>query len=134
MPLFAYNPLAQVYNFHQAAERWILRRYTSQVVAQPGAERRRGGFQERFVDVFPERRPERTAQTDGGQANLERLTVYSRTRFRMTDRTDVQPTDVLFSPDGSAWQVVEDGRWDEALGYAAVVERAGRRGQRPWVP
>ena len=91
-------------------------------------------FAESFVDVFPERSPERTLQTDAGQQEAERRTVYTRTKLRMTDRTSDQPTDVLFDPEGGAWQVVEDGRWDEARGYAAVVQRAGRRGQRPWVP
>ena len=134
MPLLAYNPLEAVYAFHEVAEKWILRRYAQQVVAQPGAERRRGVFAESFVDVFPERSPERTLQTDAGQQEAERRTVYTRTKLRMTDRTSDQPTDVLFDPEGGAWQVVEDGRWDEARGYAAVVQRAGRRGQRPWVP
>jgi hypothetical protein len=41
---------------------------------------------------------------------------------------------VLFDPEGNTWQAVEDGRWDEALGYAAVIERAGKRGVAPWVP
>lgn len=134
MPLLAYNPLEAVYAFHEVAEKWILRRYAPQVAAQPGAERRRGVFGEQLVDVFPERRPETTRQADQGQQNVERRTIYSRTRFRMTDRTSNQPSDVLFDPDGNAWQAVEDGRWDEALGYAAVIERAGKRGQRPWVP
>lgn len=133
MPLLAYTPLEAVYQFHEAAERWILRRYLPQVVAQPGAERRRGGWAEMVVDVFPERRPEVTLQDDGGQRPAQRMTIYLRTQLRMTDTANPQPSDVLFAPDGSAWQVVEDGRWDESRGYAPVVQRAGRRGQRPWV-
>lgn len=133
MPLTAYNPLEAVYKFHEPAERWILRRYLAQVVAQPGAERRRGAWAESVVDVFPERRPEATQQVDGGQEQAQRMTIYLRTRLRMTDTASTQPSDVLFDPEGNAWQVVEDGRWDEARGYAPVVQRAGRRGMRPWV-
>lgn len=133
MPLLAYHPLAVVYAFHEAAEKWILRRYLPQVVAQPGAERRRGGWSERVVDVFPNRRPASTEQRDAGQQNLEERTIYLRTRLRMTDVSADQPTDVLFDPQGNAWQVFEDGRWDEALGYEARLRRAGKRGQRPWV-
>lgn len=133
MPLAAYHPLAAVYAFHEAAEKWILRRYLPQVVGQPGAERRRGGWSETVVDVFPERRPESTLQVEAGQQAGQRMTIYLRTQLRMTDTTDPQPSDVLFAPDGTAWQVVEDGRWDESKGYAPVVQRAGRRGQRPWV-
>jgi hypothetical protein len=133
MPLAAYHPLEAVYKFHEAAETWILRRYLPQVVAQPGAERRRGAWSERVVDVFPERRPESTLQLEAGQQAAQRMTIYLRTQLRMTDTADPQPSDVLFAPDGTAWQVVEDGRWDESKGYAPVVQRAGRRGQRPWV-
>lgn len=132
MPLTAYHPLEQVYKFHETAERWILRRYAAEVVATTGAERRRGLADETWIDVFPERRPERTVQQDAGQATVERRTVYTRTRVRMTDRTADQPSDVLFDPEGNAWQAVEDGRWDEARGYAVVIERAGKRGVRPW--
>ena len=133
MPLLSYHPLAVVYAFHEAAERWILRRYLPQVVAQPGAERRRGKWSERVVDVFPERRPESTLQVEAGQQVVQRMTIYLRTQLRMTDTSDPQPSDVLFDPQGNAWQVVEDGRWDESKWYAPVVQRAGKRGQRPWV-
>lgn len=133
MALTAYYPLEAIYQFHEAAEKWILRRYLPQVVAQPGAERRRGGWAEQPVDVFPNRRPSSTSQGDGGQGESEARTVYLRTRLRMTDAAGAQPTDVLFDPEGNAWQVFEDGRWDESRGYEVRLRRAGRRGQRPWV-
>lgn len=132
MALTAYHPLEQVYKFHEPAERWMLRRYLAQVIATTGAERRRAGFGEQWIDVFPHREPERTTLADPGQQTVERRTIYTRTRVRMTDRTSDQPSDVLFDPEGNAWQAVEDGRWDEARGFAVVVERAGKRGVRPW--
>jgi hypothetical protein len=133
MSLTAYHPLEAVYKFHEVAERWILRRYAAAVVAAPGAERRRANFAESFIDVFPERNPESSQQVDGGQQTSQQMTIYTRTRVRMTDTSQpVQPSDVLFDPEGNAWQAVQDGRWDEARGYAAVLQRAGKRGQRPW--
>lgn len=132
MALTAYKPLAAVYDFHAKAERWILRRYAPQVVAQAGAERRRGAWGENIIDVFPDRRGRRSAQDDAGQQNPDTRTIYTRTEIRVTDATTKQATDVLFDPRGGAWQAYSDGRWDEAQGYAVVLQRAGRRGQAPW--
>jgi hypothetical protein len=130
--LTAYHPLAQVYAFHEKAERWILRRYNPQVSAQPGSERRRVAFAETVIDVFPHRDPDRTQQQDAGQASIKRRTIYTRTRINATDTTSAQASDVLFDPEGAAWQTFGDGRWDEARGYAVALTRAGRRGQAPW--
>ena len=132
-PLNAYAPLEQVYEFHEA-ERWVLRRYAAQVVAQPGAERRRGAWAEVPVEVFPDRSGRQSVQGDPGQSNPDLRTVYTRTRVRLTNTAtqNVQPTDVLFDPEGAAWQATADGRWDEARGYAVELRRAGQRGRAPW--
>lgn len=134
MALTAYLPLAQVYDFHAVAERWILRRYAPQVVAQPGAERRRGAWSESVIDVFPDRSERKSVPDDAGQQNPDLRTIYTRTRIALTDTSpnNVQPTDVLFDPEGAAWQASADGRWDEALGYAVELTRAGQRGRVPW--
>lgn len=133
MPLSAYQLLEAVYKFHEAAERWILRRYAPQVAALTGAERVRGpAWTEVVVDLFPERRPRRTGQSDSGQAAPEQRTVYLRTRLLITDTSTGQAADVLFAPDGTAWQAAEDGRWDEARGYQVALTRAGTRGRPPW--
>jgi hypothetical protein len=132
VPLAAYLPLENVYAFHETAENWILRRYVPAVTSAAGAERRRAAWGESVVAVFPERQPRRTLQVDGGQQAPEQRTVYLRTRLRLTDTTSTQPTDVLFDPNGCAWQATEDGRWDEARGYAVTLTRAGRRGMPPW--
>lgn len=132
MPLTAYLPLEQVYVFHQAAERWVLRRYAQQVAAVPGAGRRRKAYSETWVDVFPERNPKRTEQVDAGQQSPERRKVYLTTRLRLTDTTDATSSDVLFDPEGAAWTTSEDGRWDEARGYEVTLTRAGRRGLPPF--
>lgn len=131
--LTAYNPLAAVYDFHAAAENWILRVYTPQVAVVEGAERRRVAFAESVVAIFPHRAPSSMQQTPAGQDEPERCTVYTRTPLPQTDTTNPQPSAVLFDPRGGAWQVTSDGRWDEALGYSATLTRAGRRGQAPWV-
>ena len=132
MSLTAYLPLSDVYAFHEVAETWLLRRYNPQVQAAAGAERRRAAFAESAVKVFPERAPSSTQNLDAGQANVERRTIYTRTRIMATDTTTAQATDVLFDPSGAAWQTYSDGRWDEARGYAVVLTRAGRRGLAPW--
>lgn len=134
MALTAYLPLAQVYDFHATAERWILRRYAPQVTAQAGAERRRGEWAESVIDVFPDRSGRKSTQTDGGQANPDVRTIYTRTPIRLTDTppNNVQPSDVLFDPHGGAWQASNAGEWQEALGYAVVLTRAGVRGRAPW--
>lgn len=131
--LTAYNPLAAVYDFHATAENWVLRLYTPQVAVTDGAERRRVAWAENVVAIFPERRPSSTTQTIAGQDAPEQCTVYTRTPLPQTDTTNPQPSAVLFDPRGGAWQVTSDGRWDEALGYAATLTRAGRRGQAPWL-
>lgn len=133
MPLTAYHPLAAVYDFHATSENWVLRVYTPQVQVVDGAERRRVAWAESIVAIFPVRDPDRTEQGPGGQQNIEMRTVYTRTLLPMTDTTTPEPSAVLFDPAGIAWQVASDGRWDEALGYAATLTRAGRRGQAPWV-
>ena len=135
MPLTAYHPLEAVYAFHETAERWILRRYTQAVQVVAGSERRLTTFAEKVVDVFPERQPRRVEQTDAGQQAPQRCTIYLRTEVRLPDTTTspATATDVLFDPRGGAWQAYEDGRWDEARGFAVVLVRSGRRGVRPWV-
>lgn len=133
MGLTAYLPLEAVYKFHEVAEQWVLRRYNPQVNATTGAECRRAAFAETVIAVFPVRDPDATQNLDAGQANVERRTIYTRTRVEMTDTTVPQPSDVLFDPSGAAWQAFGDGRWDEARGYAVVLTRAGRRGLAPWV-
>lgn len=134
MALTVYHPLEAVYAFHEKAETWILRRYPAAVVEAPGAERVRSpAWGETPVAVFPERQPRRERQTDAGQSAPETRTIYLRTQVRLTDTTTNQPTDVLFAPDGTAWQSYEDGRWDEARGYAVRLTRSGRRGMRPWL-
>lgn len=132
MGLTAYLPLEAVYKFHEPAEVWILRRSNPQVKAVAGAERRRPAFSESTIQVFPERRTTLTQNPDGGQTNVERRTIYTRTRILATDTTVPQPGDALFDPSGAAWQTFADGRWDEARGYAVALTRAGRRGQAPW--
>lgn len=132
MSLKVYHPLTAVYKFHEVAERWILRRFPPEVSARAGAERVRPAAVESVVDVFPERRPRRTVQLDAGQTAPEQRIIYLRTRLLLTDTSTGQAADVLFAPDGTAWQATEDGRWDEALGYEVTVTRAGMRGVPPW--
>lgn len=132
MPLNAYHPLEAVYKFHEPAETWLLRRYPPQVAARSGAERVRPAWAESTVAVFPQREPRRTVVLDAGQTAPEQRTVYLRTRLRLTDTSTGQATDVLFDPEGAAWQATEDGRWDEARGYAVILTRAGQRGVPPW--
>lgn len=135
MPLNAYKPLEAVYAFHEKAERWILRRYLLGVQVVAGANRVRRPWAESAVDVFPERQPRRTEQTDAGQTAPQRCTIYLRTEVRITDAAQdlALASDVLFDPRGGAWIATEDGRWDEARGYAVVLTRAGQRGRPPWV-
>lgn len=133
MPLTAYAPLETVYQFHQTAEAWILRRYPVANDAQAGAERRRSAlWAESVIPVFPDRSGKRTTQDDAGQKNPDKCTVYSTTRVVLTDTSTGQPTDVLFDPRGRAWQATASGDWDEARGFAVVLTRSGQRGQAPW--
>lgn len=133
MALTAYLPLESVYKFHQTAESWILRRYPAQVVAQPGAERRRSAlWAESVVPVFPDRSGRLTTSDDSGQRNPDRCTVYTTTRVVLTDTSTAQPTDVLFDPRGRAWQATASGDWDEARGFAVSLMRSGQRGEGQW--
>ena len=133
MALTAYSPLAQVYAFHETAERWILRRYTATVEEHAGAERTRGPWSESIVDVFPDRSSKSTTQEDAGQQGPATCTVYLRTRLLTTDVASVQPADVLFDPQARAWQASMTGAWDEAKGFAVTLVRNGVRGGPPWV-
>ena len=134
MPLFAYLPLEQVYAFHEAAESWILRRYDPEVQEAPGAERVRGAFRESVVDLFVDRSNKGDAQLVQGQTAPQTCTVYLRTRVLTTDTSVPQPADILFDPQGRAWQALSSGEWDEARGFATILQRAGSRGAlAPWI-
>lgn len=81
----------------------------------------------------------RMAIATGSYANAARAggadrTIYTRAPIRLTDTTreNVQPTDVLFDPQGAAWQASNAGEWQEASGYAVELTRAGVRGRAPW--
>jgi len=134
MPLTAYFALENVYQFHEVAENWILRRYQAQTGEADGAETVRPQWGEMVVAIFPDRSTKRTEQLERGQTANQQITVYLRTRILVTDtNTPQQPTDVLFDPQGRAWQCLSTGEWDEAKGFSAVLQRSGRRGERPWV-
>lgn len=128
MPLNAYLPLEFVYQFHETAENWILRRYAAQVTQSDGAERTRPTWQELVVPVFPDRTRKQDQQQPQGQVGPQTCTVYLRTRLLTTDPSTPQPADVLFDPLGRAWQAAESGEWDEARGFATVLQRVGKRG------
>ena len=133
MALLAYRPLENVYQFHEIAERWILRRWPAQRVIAAGGEAVRGQWSESWVDVFPDRSTKSTAITDAGQDSPQTCTVYLRTRLLTTDKAaGPQPADVLFDGQGRAWQARSQGEWDEARGFATVMQRNGSRGQPPW--
>lgn len=136
MPLSAYLPLEQVYTFHESAETWIWRRYAPTVEQAAGAERTRGQPFENPIALFRDRSGKSSTQTDAGQRGPATCIVYTRTKLLTTQDADpqVQPADVLFNPaDLSAWQATASGDWDEALGYAVTLTRAGSRGMPPWV-
>lgn len=134
MALTAYFPLENVYQFHESAERWILRRYFVGVGQASGAERTRPPWVERPIDVFPDRSTKRTENLELGQTGVQQITVYLRTRILVTDTSKPEQSgDVLFDPQGRAWQALSTGEWDEAKGYAAVIQRCGRRGEKPWI-
>lgn len=133
MALTAYLPLETVYQFHEVAESWILRRYPPQVQEAPGAERVRGTPVETVVDLFVDRSNKGEQQLAQGQTAPQTCTVYLRTRLLTTDQTNPQPNDVLFDPQGRAWIAISCGDWDEARGFAVVLRRSGFRGQAPWV-
>lgn len=141
--LAAYLPLEAVYKFHEVAESWILRRYAPGVNLADGAERTRPAlFSETVVQVFRDRRTASTANRDVGQQAPQTCVVYTRSRLFTTQDSEagggVQSCDVLFdaSPTsktpGAAWQATSSGDWDEALGYAVTLTRAGSRGTSPW--
>ena len=133
--LAAYNPLEQVYAFHEPAEQWILRRYVQQVEEAPGAERVRGAFSESVIALFRDRSGKGQARRDAGQATVSTCVVYTRTRLLTTNDQPENPqaADVLFNPaDSSAWQATAAGDWDEAKGYAVTLTRVGVRGRAPW--
>lgn len=134
MPLTAYFPLENVYQFHESAEQWILRRYLPVTEEGDGAEATRGPWGEMVVPIFPDRSTKRNDQLERGQVMDQQVTVYLRTRILVTDTSSPQqPTDVLFDPQGRAWQCLSTGEWDEAKGFTAVLKRSGTRGERPWV-
>lgn len=140
MPLAAYLPLQTVYAFHEAAETWILRRFAPQVEIADGAARVRGAWDESSVPVFRDRSTSGTSNADGGQVAPQTCVVYTRVRLYTTQDAAgaVQPADVLFDANptsktpGAAWQATSTGDWDEALGYAVTLTRAGTRGEAPW--
>lgn len=133
MPLNAYLPLEAVYLFHETAENWILRRYDPEVQEGEGAEHVRPAWSESIISVFPDRSTRRMDQQPRGQTGPQTHTIYTRTPIRVTDTSVPQPNDVLFDPQGRAWQAIESGEWNEARGFAIVLQRAGMRGQRPWL-
>lgn len=134
MALTAYLPLEAVYQFHETADSWILRRYDPMVEEADGAERTRSTFQESIVDVFIDRSNKGDQQLVQGQTAPQTCTIYLRTRVLTTDTSVPQPADVLFEPStGRAWQALSTGEWDEARGFAVILKRAGMRGQSPWI-
>lgn len=139
VPLAAYLPLQAVYAFHESAETWILRRYDSGAELGDGAERTRPAWSETPIAIFRDRTASGTRNGDPGQAAPQTCTVYTRTRLLTTQDVGVQACDVLFDANpssktpGAAWQATASGDWDEALGYAVTLTRAGVRGAAPWV-
>lgn len=133
MALTAYLPLEAVYQFHETAETWILRRYPPQVQESPGAERTRGTPIELVVDLFVDRSNKGEQQLVQGETAPQTCTVYLRTQILTTDTNSPQPSDVLFDPQGRAWIAISTGDWDEARGFAAILKRAGRRGEGLWI-
>lgn len=133
--LAAYLPLEAVYAFHEAAERWVLRRYLPGVAEASGAERVRPMWSESIIAVFPDRRTKTTGATDAGQTSPQACTIYTRSRLVTTDTAadPVQGCDVLFDPKGRAWQATRSGDWDEAKGFAVTLTRRGGRGLPPWL-
>jgi hypothetical protein len=129
MALTAYLPLESVYAFHEPAEQWIRRRFAAQVTQAAGAERTRGPWGEIRIQVFPDRSSKDTQQQDRGQTGPKQATIYTRTPIRVTDTAQPQPADLLFDPQGNAWQAISSGDWLEARGYAITVQWVGRRGQ-----
>lgn len=140
MPLAAYAPLVAVYQFHEVAETWILRRYLQGVVLAEGAERIRPAFSEMPIAIFRDRSTSGTNQGDAGQGAPKTCVVYTRTRLLTTDGDAgaEQAADVLFDANplskspGAAWQATSSGDWDEARGYAVTLTQAGKRGLPPW--
>ena len=140
--LTAYQPLRLVYAFHQAAERWILRRFAQAVTVDADGEARLGGYAEAAIDIFRDPRARRAPATDKGQESASRCVVYSTTNLRTLDSSDPdnpRATDVLFDAagvtgvPGSAWVVAEVRGWRDALGWEVVLIRQGQRGFAPWV-
>lgn len=135
--LAAYLPLETVYAFHEPAETWILRRYAPTVQVEAGAERTRPeAWTSVPIKVFRDRSNKATANAVQGQRGPGANTVYTRTKLYTTDDQRAgspQPADVLTNPaDGSMWQAVSSGDWDEARGYAVRVERCGAVAASPW--
>lgn len=135
--LSAYLPLEMVYAFHETAETWILQRYPAAVVVADGAERTRATPPSSTpIAIFRDRSNKTTTNADSGQQGPAINTIYTRTPIYTTDDQSAggpQPADVLINPaDGSMWQAVGSGDWDEAKGYAVRVQRCGSVGTRPW--
>lgn len=135
--LAAYLPLEMVYAFHETAETWILQRTPAAVAIADGAERTRAVPPSSTpIAVFRDRSSKSTVNADSGQQGPATQTVYTRTRLVTTDDQRAggsQPSDVLINPaDGSMWQAVGSGDWDEAKGYAVTIQRCGSVGTRPW--
>lgn len=128
MPLNSYLPLESVYKFHEQAENWILRRYTAQVTQSDGGERTRPNWMESVVPVFVDRTAKSDLSLPQGQVGPQSCTVYLRTRVLTTDPSRPQPADVMFDPQGRAWQARGSGDWDEARGFATILDRVGKRG------
>lgn len=142
MTLTAYNPLEVVYAFHEASERWVLRRYAQSVTVDAYGEPVAPGYSETPVDLFRDSRSQRAQTSDLGQVSAERCTVYLRVRLRVQDSsTPDVPTysDVLFDVQGrtgepgSAWVVTETRGWHPSKGFEHVLVRQGQRGYAPWV-
>ncbi len=138
MPLAAYAGLEAVYAFHEAAETWILRRYAAAVSVEDGAARTRSpAFASQPIALFRDRSSKATTNAATGQQGPATQTIYTRVQLLTTDdqraAASPQPADVLANPaDGSTWQAVSSGDWDEARGYAVRVQRCGSVNTPPW--
>ena len=135
--LAAYLPLETVYQFHETAETWILRRYAPTVQVGAGAERTRPAtYTATPIQLFRDRSSKSTVQAVQGQRGPDTHTVYTRTKLLVTDdqrATGAQPADVLINPaDGQVWQVIASADWEEARGYQVEIERCGSLGTPPW--
>jgi hypothetical protein len=139
--LTVYFPLTAVYGFHQPAETWILRRYSSTMTVDVDGEPRTGAWAESSCPIFRDPRAQVASPDERGQIDVQRCVVYTQVKLRALDASSgtPRPLDVLFDAQGvtgqpgSAWVVQEVRGWRDALGWEAVLTRQGQRGVPPWV-